>query len=67
MELIVLAGTWYDTGLNACGGTDVDSDFIVAVNETLFTCFPGANPNNPNTNPICGKKITAHCKYRHHV
>ncbi|EIM80538.1 barwin-like endoglucanase [Stereum hirsutum FP-91666 SS1] len=45
-------------GLGACGITNVDSDKIVAVSEKLFDTYPGAT-NNPNANPICGKKIKA--------
>jgi len=49
-------GTFYATGLGACGITNVDTDFIAAVAESQFDSFPGYNGVNPNTNPICGKK-----------
>lgn len=52
-------GTFYNTGSNACGGFDHDSDYIVAVAHGMFDSYPGAT-GNPNNNPICGKMITAH-------
>jgi len=53
-------GTWYNTGLGACGITSVDTDFIVAVNGNLFNNYPGFTPgSNPNLNAICGKNVTA--------
>ncbi|KIK65889.1 hypothetical protein GYMLUDRAFT_951322 [Collybiopsis luxurians FD-317 M1] len=51
-------GTFYSTGLGACGITNTDADFIAAVGHETFDTFPGATAN-PNTNPICNKKITA--------
>lgn len=50
-------GTYYDTGLGACGITNTDSDFIVAVSHELFD---ETNTGNPNNNEICGKKIRAY-------
>jgi hypothetical protein len=54
-------GTFYATGLGACGITNHDSDFIVAVSKLLYDTYPGyAGPGtNPNDNPICGKQIEA--------
>jgi hypothetical protein len=52
-------GTFYDAGLGACGITNKDSDFIVAVSWRLFDNYPGYNKVNPNSNPICGKRIRA--------
>jgi len=52
-------GTFYGTGSNACGGVDHDTDFICAAAHGLFDSYPGAT-GNPNNNPICGKKLTAH-------
>lgn len=50
-------GTYYDTGMGACGITSTDSDFIVAVSKDLFDQY---TPNgNPNHNSLCGKKIEA--------
>lgn len=43
-------------GLDACGQTDVKSDYIVAVAQEWFDEFSGGD-NNPNRNPICGIKI----------
>lgn len=53
-------GTYYGTGLGACGITNSDSDYIAAVSHTLFDGFPGYNGVNPNSNPVCGKRATAH-------
>lgn len=50
-------GTYYDTGLGACGITSVDTDYIVAISHVRFDAVGTANPNN---NPLCGKKINAH-------
>lgn len=52
-------GTYYATGLGACGITNTDTDFICAVSELLFDTYPGYTGGNPNNNPVCGKKITA--------
>ncbi|KAG7099291.1 hypothetical protein E1B28_001150 [Marasmius oreades] len=52
-------GTFYDTGLTACGDTYSDDNPIVAVSRLLFDIWPGGN-GNPNLNPICNKKIRAH-------
>ncbi|KAF8315049.1 hypothetical protein DL93DRAFT_2079744 [Clavulina sp. PMI_390] len=52
-------GTYYGTGLGACGITSKDTDYIVAVSHLLYDSYPGATAN-PNDNPICGKKIEAH-------
>lgn len=51
-------GTYYDTGLGACGWTNVDTDYIAAIGHGLFDQY---TPNgNPNHNTLCGKKIIAH-------
>lgn len=51
-------GTFYDTGLGACGIYNVDTDYIVALSHSLFDNYtPGGNPN---LNTLCGKKINAH-------
>jgi hypothetical protein len=52
-------GTFYDTGLGACGITNNDNDPIIAVSQLLFDTYPGYDGGNPNKNPICGKKIRA--------
>ncbi|KAH9944071.1 RlpA-like double-psi beta-barrel-protein domain-containing protein-containing protein [Epithele typhae] len=49
--------TYYATGLGACGITNTDSDFIVAVSHELFDNYPGYAGGNPNNNPMCGKSI----------
>lgn len=52
-------GTFYATGLGACGITNTDSDHIAAVSHLLFDNFPGYNGVNPNSNPMCGRSVTA--------
>jgi len=54
-------GTYYSTGLGACGIVNRNSDYIVAVSAQLFDTYPGNTPN-PNNNPICHKQLTAHYK-----
>ncbi|KAI0338928.1 barwin-like endoglucanase [Trametopsis cervina] len=39
-------GTWYDTGLGACGWTNVDSDKVIALASDIY-----------NNGAHCGKKI----------
>ncbi|CAG8486858.1 1254_t:CDS:2 [Ambispora gerdemannii] len=46
-------GTYYNTGLGACGIESHDSDFIAAINKPQF-----GDSQNPNTNPICGKQAS---------
>ncbi|KAI6005301.1 RlpA-like double-psi beta-barrel-protein domain-containing protein-containing protein [Pisolithus orientalis] len=52
-------GTYYETGLGACGITNTDSQLIAAVSWELFDAYPGYDGVNPNTNPVCGKQVTA--------
>jgi hypothetical protein len=52
-------GTFYGTGLGACGITNNDGQYIAAVSHLLFDAFPGYNGVNPNKNPICGRQVTA--------
>ncbi|KAI0057692.1 hypothetical protein BV25DRAFT_1812113, partial [Artomyces pyxidatus] len=52
-------GTYFSPGLGACGEKSSSKDLIVAVGHERFDDYPGAT-SNPNDNPICGKKITAH-------
>lgn len=49
-------GTFFATGLGACGWTTSDSDYIVAISKDLFDSFGTGNPNN---NPACGKMVKA--------
>ncbi|KIM48131.1 hypothetical protein M413DRAFT_62330 [Hebeloma cylindrosporum] len=53
------SGTFYATGLGACGITNKDTDYIAAVSHLLFDNFPGYKAGNPNNNPMCGRKVTA--------
>lgn len=50
-------GTYYDTGLGACGWTNQDSDYIVAVSHFLYE--PETINGNSNNNNLCGKMIRA--------
>jgi len=52
-------GTFYATGLGACGITNKDTDHIAAVSHLLFDTYPGYKGGNPNNNPICGRKVIA--------
>ncbi|OHF02509.1 hypothetical protein CORC01_02204 [Colletotrichum orchidophilum] len=47
--------TYYDPGLGACGKTSSDSDMIVAVSHYVWDDVQSGG--NPNSNPLCGKKI----------
>ncbi|OBA22132.1 barwin-like endoglucanase, partial [Metschnikowia bicuspidata var. bicuspidata NRRL YB-4993] len=50
-------GTYYDTGLGACGETNTNDDYIVALSHVLFDQYtPGTNPND---NTLCGREIIA--------
>ena len=78
LHLFIL-GTFYAVGLGACGNTNTDDEHVVAVSIDLYTAYPsvlflppippsslshrGYNGVNPNTNPVCGKVITASCNY----
>ncbi|KAI0687405.1 plant expansin [Cytidiella melzeri] len=57
-------GTFYETGLTACGVVNTDDQYIVAVSQYLYDSFPGYVGGNPNANPICGKSLTAHYEGR---
>jgi len=48
-------GTFFETGLGACGITNTDTDFIVAVS---MIRFDAVSTGNSNTNPLCGKKVS---------
>ncbi|KAF8879923.1 RlpA-like double-psi beta-barrel-protein domain-containing protein-containing protein [Infundibulicybe gibba] len=49
-------GTWYHTGLGACGFYSSESENIVALSQLLFDTYPGAT-GNPNLNPVCGQQV----------
>lgn len=51
-------GTYYSTGMGACGVTSQDSDYIIAISHELYDEHDV--DNNPNHNPLCGRKIRAH-------
>lgn len=50
-------GTWYYTGLGACGWYNYDNEYVVAVSSVLYDNFPGATPENTNANPVCGQLL----------
>ena len=50
-------GTYYGTGLGACGITSADSQMVVAVAWQLFDS--AQTGPNPNLNPLCGRKVRA--------
>ena len=54
-------GTYYGTGLGACGITSQDSQMVVAIAWDLFDHMGKgtAGEFNPNLNPVCGRKIRA--------
>lgn len=47
--------TYYDPALGACGWTNSGSDSICAVSHIIFDAV--STSANPNSNPLCGKKI----------
>ncbi|CCF38573.1 hypothetical protein CH063_09626 [Colletotrichum higginsianum] len=47
--------TYYAVGLGACGQTHGDTDMIVSVSHYIWDEVQTGG--NPNTNPLCGKKI----------
>lgn len=51
--------TYYGTGLGSCGITSKDTDYIVAVSHLLYDGYNGYTGGDPNSNPICNKKIKA--------
>ncbi|KAJ3805711.1 RlpA-like double-psi beta-barrel-protein domain-containing protein-containing protein [Lentinula aff. lateritia] len=50
--------TYYTPGLGACGIVNTSAQLVAAIGHIAFDSYPGATAN-PNTNPICGKKVTA--------
>jgi len=52
-------GTFYSTGMGACGITNKDTDYIAAASHLLFDNFPNYLGGNPNLNPMCGRKVIA--------
>ena len=51
--------TFYAPGLGSCGDTNSDTDLICAVSQSLYDGFEGFTGSDPNSNPICGRKIKA--------
>ncbi|KAI9264700.1 RlpA-like double-psi beta-barrel-protein domain-containing protein-containing protein, partial [Helicostylum pulchrum] len=45
-------GTWFDIGLGSCGQENTDDELVAALNAPQMM-----NGDNPNNNPMCGKKI----------
>jgi hypothetical protein len=49
--------TYYSPGLGACGITSSDKDAVVAVSHYTFDAVQKGS--DPNSNPLCNKKIRA--------
>jgi hypothetical protein len=49
--------TYYAPALGACGIVSSDSENVVAVSHLVFDAVQVGG--NPNTNPLCGKKLRA--------
>ncbi|KAK3313221.1 RlpA-like double-psi beta-barrel-protein domain-containing protein-containing protein [Apodospora peruviana] len=49
--------TWYHTGLGACGWTNSESEFVVALGHDRFD--PETPNGNPNRNRLCGRRVRA--------
>ncbi|EXJ96287.1 hypothetical protein A1O1_01413 [Capronia coronata CBS 617.96] len=49
--------TYYEPGLGACGVTSSNKDKIVAISHIVFDAV--STGSDPNSNPLCGKKIRA--------
>ncbi|OCL09272.1 hypothetical protein AOQ84DRAFT_397478 [Glonium stellatum] len=49
--------TYYGTGMGACGVVSSDDDPIVAISHYVFDAVQVGS--NPNSNPLCGRKIRA--------
>ncbi|KAH8729089.1 RlpA-like double-psi beta-barrel-protein domain-containing protein-containing protein [Phaeosphaeriaceae sp. PMI808] len=49
--------TYYNPGLGACGIDSTDNDAVVAVSHFTFDAMQVGS--NPNSNPLCGRKIRA--------
>jgi hypothetical protein len=47
--------TWYEVGLGACGITSTSDEHVVAISHELFDAV---STGNPNTNPLCNKKVS---------
>ncbi|KAG5418898.1 DAG7 [Candida metapsilosis] len=53
-------GTYYSTGMGACGKVSTDSDYIIAISHDMYD--EHNIDSNPNHNPLCGKQIRAYCQ-----
>ncbi|KAJ9635905.1 hypothetical protein H2199_008259 [Coniosporium tulheliwenetii] len=49
--------TYYDTGLGACGLTSSASDDVVSISHFVFDAVQVGG--DPNSNPLCGRRIRA--------
>ncbi|WP_162795178.1 RlpA-like double-psi beta-barrel domain-containing protein [Nonomuraea lactucae] len=45
-------GTWYNTGVGACGWNNNDGQLVVAISPRWY-----GNQPNPNNSPACGKQL----------
>ncbi|KAH8120451.1 RlpA-like double-psi beta-barrel-protein domain-containing protein-containing protein, partial [Phellopilus nigrolimitatus] len=51
--------TFFQVAQGACGQNSAPTDMVAAISRQVFDSYPGAT-GNPNSNPICGKKVTIH-------
>ncbi|KAL4069206.1 RlpA-like double-psi beta-barrel-protein domain-containing protein-containing protein [Scleroderma citrinum] len=58
-------GTFFDTGLGACGFINDNSEHIAAVSNFLFDAYLGYDGIDSYSNPVCGRQVTAYCVYRY--
>ncbi|EPS97921.1 hypothetical protein FOMPIDRAFT_89649 [Fomitopsis schrenkii] len=45
-----------DFGLDACGITNTDADYVVAISYEIFANYPGYN-GDPESNPVCYQQL----------
>ena len=49
--------TYYSPALGACGKTSGDNDDVVSIAHALFDA--GSTGSDPNSNPLCGRRLRA--------
>ncbi|KAL4062210.1 RlpA-like double-psi beta-barrel-protein domain-containing protein-containing protein [Scleroderma yunnanense] len=53
-------GTFFNTGLGACGLINENSEHIAAVSNLLFDNYPGYDGGDSDGNPVCGRQVIAY-------
>ncbi|KAF8606405.1 hypothetical protein BDV93DRAFT_344537 [Ceratobasidium sp. AG-I] len=56
-------GQVFEIGLGACGWTNSDTEWVVAISHELYDNWPGYTGGNPNNNPVCTTPHTADITY----